>query len=151
MYLSILLINCIFQWFFVLGKVKLYLSIVSFANLFVNFAILRNSKINWKICLWESFKWYTYLKLDNFLAHFFAYHFLTFFRKFGKLDGSHGRHLLAVKTGNVMSYFVFVTVYLLLYTVYLWNFNFLWVRDGYSKSNEKFFERYGDLRKRTST
>ena len=79
------------------------------------------------------------MKLDHFIAHIFPYHFLTFFRKFGKLDGSHGRHLLAVKTGNVMSYFVFVTVYLLLYTVYLLTFNFLWVRDGYSKSVTRNF------------
>ena len=95
--------------------------------------------MNWKICLWwifhtspyyNFFKWYTYLKL----AHIFPYHFLTFFRKIGKLDGSHGRHLLVVRTGNVMSYFVFVTVYLLLYTIYIWNFNPLWGRDGYSKS-----------------
>ena len=61
------------------------------------------------------------------------------FRKFGKLHGSHGRHLLVVRTGNVMSYFVFVTVYLLLYTVYLLTFNFLWVRDGYSKSVTRNF------------
>ena len=79
------------------------------------------------------------MKLDHFIAHIFPYHFLTFFRKFGKLDGSHGRHLLAVKTGNVMSYFVFVTVYLLLYTVYLLTLNFLWVRDGYSKSVTRNF------------
>ena len=79
------------------------------------------------------------MKLDHFIDHIFPYHFLTFFRKFGKLDGSHGRHLLAVKTGNVMSYFVFVTVYLLLYTVYLLTFNFLWVRDGYSKSVTRNF------------
>ena len=103
--------------------------------------------MNWKICLWWIFhispyykflKWYN-LKLDHFIDHIFPYHFLTFFRKFGKLDGSHGRHLLAVKTGNVMSYFVFVTVYLLLYTVYLLTFNFLWVRDGYSKSVTRNF------------
>ena len=61
------------------------------------------------------------------------------FRKFGKLHGSHSRHLLVVRTGNVMSYFVFVTVYLLLYTVYLLTFNFLWVRDGYSKSVTRNF------------
>ena len=79
------------------------------------------------------------MKLDHFIDHIFPYHFLTFFRKFGKLDGSHGRHLLAVKTGNVMSYFVFVTVYLLLYTVYLLTLNFLWVRDGYSKSVTRNF------------
>ena len=103
--------------------------------------------MNWKICLWWIFhispyykflKWYN-LKLDHFIDHIFPYHFLTFFRKFGKLDGSHGRHLLAVKTGNVMSYFVFVTVYLLLYTVYLLTLNFLWVRDGYSKSVTRNF------------
>ena len=33
--------------------------------------------------------------------------FSYFFQKFGKLDGSHGRHH-AVRTRNVMSYFVFV-------------------------------------------
>ena len=138
MYLAILLINCIFQWFFGLDRLKqtcftesrlhvwlayppgrsmnlykntlaylincwvarkhrqiledcifhVYLSIFSFANLFVNFSILRNSKINWEICLWGIFhispyykflKWDTYLKLDHFIAYIFAYHFLTFF------------------------------------------------------------------------
>ena len=107
------------------------------------FGIIRNSKMNWKICLWWIFhinpyykflKWYTYLKFDHFIAHIFLYHFLTFLRKFRKLDGSHGRHLLVVRTGNIMSYFVFVTVFLLFYTVYVWNCNFLWVRDGYSMS-----------------
>ena len=137
MYLAILLINCIFQWFFVLDKLKqtfftesrrhawlayppgrsmnlykntlaylincwvarkhrqiledcifhAYLSIFYFTNLFVNFAVLRNSKINWKICLWRIFhitpyykflKWYTYLKLDHSIGHIFSYHFLTF-------------------------------------------------------------------------
>ena len=71
-----------------------YLSIFSFANLFVNFAILRNSKINWKICLWGIFhispyykflKWYNYLKLDHFIAHISAYHLLTFFGNLEKL------------------------------------------------------------------
>ena len=139
MYPAILLINCIFQWFFVLDKLKqtfftenrlhvwlayppgrsmnlykntlaylincwvarkhrqiledcifhVYLSIFSFANLFVSFAIIKNSKMNLKICLWWIFhirpyykflKWYTYLKIDHFIAHIFPYHFLTFFR-----------------------------------------------------------------------
>ena len=138
MYLAILLINGIFQWFFVLDKLKqtfftesrlhvwlayppgrsmnlykntlaylidcwivrkhrqilddcifhVYLSIFSFENLFVNFAILRNSKINWKIWLspifnispyYKFLKWDTYLKLDHFIAHIFAHQFLTFF------------------------------------------------------------------------
>ena len=96
--------------------------------------------MNWKICLWgifhitpyyEFLKLYTYLKLDHFVAHIFPYHFRTVFWKFGKLDGSHGGHLLTVRTGNVMSYFVFVLartveiVYLLVYTACLRNYNFL--------------------------
>ena len=65
-----------------------YLSIFSFANLFVNFAIMRNSKMNWKICpmvifhispYYKFLKRYTYLKLDHFITHIFPYHFLTFF------------------------------------------------------------------------
>ena len=138
MYLGILLINCIFQWFLVLYELNqifftgtclhvwlayppgrsmnlckntlaylincwvarkhreiledctfhVYLSIFPFAKLFVNFSILRNSKIYWKICLWGIFhfspyykflKWGNYLKLDHFIDHIFAYHFLTFF------------------------------------------------------------------------
>ena len=117
MYLAILLINCIFQWFFVLDKLKqrfltesrlhvwlayppgrsmnlyknalvylincwvarkrrkiledcifhVYLSIFFFENLFFNFSILRNSKINWKNCLWGIFHispYYKFLKWD---------------------------------------------------------------------------------------
>ena len=87
--------------------------------------------------------WYTYLKLDHFIAHVFPYHFLIFW-KFGKLDGSHSRHLLAVRTGNFMSYFVLAgveTVYFLVikFWCYLWNYNFLWVRDESSKSVTRRF------------
>ena len=78
-------------------------------------------------------------KIRSFHSSHLCLPFSYFFRKFGKLDGSHGRHFLAVRTGNVMSYFVFVTVYLLLYTVYLLTLNFLWVRDGYSKSVTRNF------------
>ena len=72
-------------------------------------------------------------KIRSFHSSHLCLPFSYFFRKFGKLDGSHGRHLLVVRTGNVMSYFV-ETIYLLVYSVYLRNYNFLWVRDGYSKS-----------------
>ena len=63
-------------------------SIFSFANLFVNFAIIRNSQMNWKICLFGIFhtnpyykflKWYTYSELYHFIAHIFPYNFLIFF------------------------------------------------------------------------
>ena len=72
-------------------------------------------------------------KIRSFHSSHLCLPFSYFFRKFGNLDGSHGRHLLVVRTGNVMSYFV-ETIYLLVYSVYLRNYNFLWVRDGYSKS-----------------
>ena len=161
MYLAILLINCVFQWFFVLDKLKqtfftesrlhvwlayppgrsmnlykntlaylincwvarkhrqilgLYFSCI-FEYIFFSKFICQFCSLNWKICLsgifhfspyYKFLKWCTYLKLDHFITHIFAYHFLTFFWKFGKHDGSHGRHLLVVRTGNVMSYFVFV-------------------------------------------
>ena len=58
-------------------------------------------------------------KLDHLIAHIFAYHFLNF-RKFGKVDDSHGRHLFAVRTGNVVILCLCTsraveTVYLLVY------------------------------------
>ena len=64
-----------------------YLSIFTFANLSVNFAIITNSKMIRKTCLWGIFhispyykylKWYSYLKSDHFIAHIFPYHLLTF-------------------------------------------------------------------------
>ena len=91
---------CIFEYIF-------------FANLFVNIAIIRNSKINWKIYLREIFHISPYYKfLNSYLFEIRSFHsshlclpFCYLFRKFRKLDGSHGRHLLAMRTENVMSYF----------------------------------------------
>ena len=122
------------------------MSIFSLANLFVNFAILRNSKINWKICLrgifyispcYKFLKRYTYLKLDHFIAHILAYHFLTFcetwwFSRWTPHRGENWKRYVILCFCNSKAV---KTVYLLAYSVYLWNYHFLWVRDGYSKAD----------------
>ena len=87
----------------------------------------------------QIFKMIHLFEIRSFQSSHLSLPFPYFFRRFGKLDGSQGRHLLAVRTRNVMSCFVFVTVYLLLLTIYLWNFNFLRVRDGHSKSVTRNF------------
>ena len=47
-------------------------------------------------------------KIRSFHSSHISLPFSYFFWKVGKLDVSQGRHLLEVRTGNVMPYFVFV-------------------------------------------
>ena len=94
-------------------------------HIWVSFANLRNSKINWKICLWGIFQ----------MIHLF------------KIRSFHSSHLclplsIPPRGGNWKHYVILClctsraveTVYLLVYSVYLWNYNFFRVRYGYSKS-----------------
>ena len=85
-------------------------------------------------------------KIRSFHSSHLCLPFSYFFWKFGKLM------VLTVNTSSrweletlchtlslICTSRALETVYLLIYSVHLWNYNFLWVRDGYSESVTRNF------------
>ena len=126
---------CIFEYIF-------------FCKFICQFPIIRSSKMNWNIHLWWIFHispYYKFFKMihsyeirsfhSSYLSLPFSYFFSEiwktwWFSRYTPPRGDNWERYFILCLCNSISFVI---------TVYLRNFNFLWVRNGYSKSVPRNF------------